>query len=152
MFSKCSFCPSPTLGLFLREEHVIGLSRVLRPPRIPLGISVGKRGLEIACLESRSGLITGDFHRWEGHEGRRARQGPVNVRFSTLHEGRGAGKKTTPGGHDLVNRKKIVREKEKLREEDVLLSTEIKAWSTASCRGRLTTGSSYPVLKRAQCS
>jgi len=32
------------------------------------------------------------------HEGRLPWQGVVNVEFSTFHEGRGTGKKTTPGG------------------------------------------------------
>jgi hypothetical protein len=56
----------------------------------------------------------GDFTGNLGHEGRRVWQGALNVGSSAFHEGRGAGKKTTPGGHDLVNRKKIVNEKEKL--------------------------------------
>src|SRR2546422_10057687 len=47
-------------------------------------------------------------------EGRRAMRGWLNVRFSAFHEGRGAGKRTPVGGHDLVNRKKIVNRKEKL--------------------------------------
>ena len=55
-----------------------------------------------------------------GHEGRRARQGPVNVAFSAFHEGRGAGKTDPPGGHDLVSRKKIVNRKEKLQEKRML--------------------------------
>jgi len=138
--------------LFLRDGRVIGLSRVLRSPCIPLGISVEKRGLEIAGLESRSGLIMGDFHRWAGHEGRGAGKGPVNVEFSTFHEGRGAGKTDPPGGRIIVSRKEIVNEKGRVHEKDVLLSTKIKACSTASCRGRLTTGSSCPGLKHAQCS
>jgi hypothetical protein len=49
------------MGLFVRDGSVIGLSRVLRPPRIPVGISVEKKDLEIAGLESRSGLKMGDF-------------------------------------------------------------------------------------------
>jgi len=61
---------------------------------------VEKRGLEIAGLESRSGLIMGDFTGNSGREGRRARQGPVNVGFSAFHEGRRTGKKTTPGGRE----------------------------------------------------
>jgi hypothetical protein len=56
--------------------------------------------------ESRSGLIIGDFAGNSGHEGRRAREGLVNVGFSAFHEGRGAGKKDPPGGQRLVNRKK----------------------------------------------
>ncbi len=32
-------------------------------------------------------------------------QGLVNVDSSRFHEGRGAGKTTTPGGHIIVNRK-----------------------------------------------
>jgi len=91
--------------LFFRDGRVIGLSGVLRSPRIALGISVEKRGLEIAGLESRSGLIMGVFTSNSGHEGRRVWQGALNVGSSAFHEGRGAGKKTTPGGHGLVNRK-----------------------------------------------
>ena len=83
--------------MFFRDGRVIGLSRVLRSPCIPLGIGVEERGLEIAGLESRSRLIMGDFHRWAGHEGRRARQGPVNVGSSAFHEGRGAGNKPPRG-------------------------------------------------------
>jgi len=37
---------------------------------------------------------------------------------SAFHEERGAGKTDPPGGHDLVNGKKIVRQKEKLQKED----------------------------------
>jgi hypothetical protein len=69
------------------------------------------RGLEIVGLESRSGLIIGDFTGSSGHEGRRVWQGALNVGSSAFHEGRGAGKKTTPGGHDLVNRKNCFRKK-----------------------------------------
>ena len=138
--------------MFLRDGHVIGLSLVLRSPCFSLGIGVEERGLEIAGLESRSGLIMGDFHRWAGREGRRAGQGAVNVGFSAFHEGRGAGKTDPRGGHGLVSRKEIVNEKGEVHEKDVLLSTEIKACSTASCRGRLTTGFSYPGLKHAECS
>ncbi len=47
--------------MFFRDGQVIGLSQVFRSPRIPLAISVEKRVLEIAGLESRSGLIMGDF-------------------------------------------------------------------------------------------
>src|SRR6266705_1470506 len=42
----------------------MGLSGLFRSPWIPLGISVGDHGLEIAGLDSRSGLIIGDFRRW----------------------------------------------------------------------------------------
>ncbi len=65
-------------------------------------------------------LITGV----SGHEERRARQGPVNVEFLGFHEGRGAGKKTTPAGHDLVNRK------EKLQEESVTDSDQAETLET----------------------
>jgi hypothetical protein len=41
-----------------------------------------------------------------------------NVKFSAFHEGRGAGKTDPPGGHDLVNGKKIVTKKEKLEKEN----------------------------------
>jgi hypothetical protein len=57
--------------------------------------------LEIAGLESGSGLRMGDFlvvlGRLAGYEGRRARLGPMNVGFSAFHEGRGAGKTDPPG-------------------------------------------------------
>jgi hypothetical protein len=79
------------------------------------------RGLEIVGLDLGSGLIMGDFTGGSGREGRRAWQGSVNVGSSAFHEGRGAGKKTTPGGHDLVNRKKLFQEKEKLREKALLI-------------------------------
>ncbi len=92
--------------MYVRDGHVIGLSRLLRSPRIPLGISVDTAVLEIAGLESGSGLITGDFHRWAGREGRRVVQRALNVGSSGLHEGRGAGKTDPLGSHDLVNRKK----------------------------------------------
>ena len=98
-------------GLFFRDGVVFGLSRVFRSPCILLGISVDIEDLEIAGLESRSGLTMGDFlvglSRLAGHEGRRARLGPMNVGFSAFHEGRGARKTDPPGGHDLVNRKKL---------------------------------------------
>jgi hypothetical protein len=42
----------------------------------------------------------------------------VNVEFSTFHEGRGAGKSTTPGGRIIVSEKRIVTGKEKLREKN----------------------------------
>jgi len=45
--------------------------------------------------------------------------GPMNVGFSAFHEGRGAGKSTTPGGHIIVSEKRIVTGKEKLREKIV---------------------------------
>jgi hypothetical protein len=41
----------------------------------------------------------------------------VNVGSLRFHEGWGAGKSTTPGGHIIVSKKKIVTEKEKLRIE-----------------------------------
>ena len=98
-------------GLFLQDGRVIGLSRHFRPPRIPLAISVEKMVLEITGLESGSGLIMGDLIAGvSGHEGRRVWQAGLNVRVSAFHEWRGAGEKATPGGHDLVNRKKIVTE------------------------------------------
>jgi hypothetical protein len=83
--------------LFFRDGLVIGLSRVLGSPRIPLGIGVKMRGLEIVGLESGSGRIMGDFHRWAGHEGGRVWQGALNVGSSAFHEGRGAGKRTPRG-------------------------------------------------------
>ena len=42
----------------------------------------------------------------KGDGGRKHMQGLVNVDSSRFHEGRGAGKTTTPGGHIIVNRKK----------------------------------------------
>ncbi len=47
-------------------------------------------------------------------------RGWLNERFSAFHEGRGAGKTGPPGGHDLVNGKKIVRQKEKLQKKGML--------------------------------
>jgi hypothetical protein len=47
------------------------------------------------------------------HEGPGRGGWVVNVEFSAFHEGRGARKKDPVGGHDLVNRKRIVREKER---------------------------------------
>ena len=55
-----------------------------------------------------------------GHEGNRIRQGPVNVEFSRVHEGRGAGKTEPPGGHDLVNRKKNSFAEGKVRGKSML--------------------------------
>jgi hypothetical protein len=43
----------------------------------------------------------------------------VNVEFSAFHEGRGTGKTDPWGGHVLVSRKKIVKEKEKLAKKKV---------------------------------
>jgi len=40
------------------------------------------------------------------HEGRRDRQGPVNVDSVRSHEGRGAGKTDPLGGRILVSKKK----------------------------------------------
>jgi hypothetical protein len=51
------------------------------------------------------------------HEGRKHWQELVNAGFSVFHEGRGAGKKATPGGHIIVNRKRIVNRKEKLEKK-----------------------------------
>jgi hypothetical protein len=44
----------------------------------------------------------------------------VNVELSAFHEGSGAEKIDPPGGHDLVNKKKIVKEKRKVTEEEKL--------------------------------
>jgi hypothetical protein len=55
-----------------------------------------------------------------GHEGRRARLGPMNVGFSAFHEGRGAGKTDPPGGHDLVNRKNCFRKKKSYGRKSML--------------------------------
>ena len=83
-----------------------------------------KRELEIAGLESGSGLITGDFHRWAGREGRWVWHGALNVGSSAFHEGWGAGKKSTPGGHDLVNGKKLFQEREELQEAERMCSED----------------------------
>ena len=53
-----------------------------------------------------------------GHEGRRARQDLASVGFSTFHEGRGARKKATQGGHTFVSRKKIVIRKRKVSRKE----------------------------------
>src|SRR3989442_2400134 len=50
-------------GLVFRDGCIIGLSCVLRCPCFPLGISVESPVLEIACLDSRSGLVLGESHR-----------------------------------------------------------------------------------------
>jgi hypothetical protein len=71
----------------------------------------------------------GDFHRWAGHEGRRVWLGVLNVGSSAFHEGRGAGKKTTPGGHDLVNRKKCFRKKRSYGRESMLILDQGKIGS-----------------------
>jgi hypothetical protein len=42
----------------------------------------------------------GDFTANSGREGRGVWQGELNVGSSAFHEGRGAGKKTTPGGRE----------------------------------------------------
>jgi hypothetical protein len=99
---------------------------------------VEKRGLEIAGLESRSGLIMVDFTGNSGHEGRRAGQGPVNVGFSTFHEGRGAGKKTTPGGHRLVKGKEKFEKKKSYRKTPGVMIVD----------SSLALPSSLPVLLR----
>jgi hypothetical protein len=88
-FSKLSFCRGAILGLFLRDGLIIGLSKVSRSPRIPLAISVENHALEIARLESGSGLIMGDF-----------------VNGISGHERQGAGKTDTQRGPRNVNRKK----------------------------------------------
>jgi hypothetical protein len=59
-FLVTCFCLSMIPGLFVETGLVFGLSGLFRPPRIPLGISVENRVLEIVGLESESGLITGD--------------------------------------------------------------------------------------------
>ena len=63
IFSRTHLLSEPDLRLFLRDRHVIGLSRLFRSLLIPLGISVESPVLEIACLDSRSGLILGESHR-----------------------------------------------------------------------------------------
>src|SRR6266487_3545822 len=59
--SRRSLCLDRIPGLFFRDGNIIGLSGLFRSPWIPLGISVGNRVLEIAGLESGSGLIMGEF-------------------------------------------------------------------------------------------
>ena len=48
---------------FLETGFVIALSDCFGSPWIPLGISVKSQGVEIAGLDSRTGLIMGDFFR-----------------------------------------------------------------------------------------
>jgi hypothetical protein len=73
--------------------------------------------------DPRTGLIIRDFTGGSsGHEGRQARQAELNVGFLAFHEGRGAGKSTTPEALIIVSRKKLLarensHEKEKLREK-----------------------------------
>jgi hypothetical protein len=81
---------------------------------------VERKGLEMAGLKLRSGLIMGDFHRWAGREGKRARRGRVNVGSSAFHEGRGAGKTDPLGGHDLVKGKKLLRRRKSYRRKSML--------------------------------
>ena len=54
------------------------------------------RGLEIGIRADNGRFRCGNSAR----EGRRAMRGWPNVEFSTFHEGRGARKKTTPGGRE----------------------------------------------------
>ncbi len=61
-FSEGGFCLGVILGLFVEDRLVICLSGRFRSPRIPLGISVEDRVLEIMSLDSRLGLILGDFY------------------------------------------------------------------------------------------
>jgi hypothetical protein len=103
---------------------------------------VERRRLEIAGLESRSGLIMGDFvSRISGREGRRPQHYPVNVRFSAFHEGRGAGKTDPPGGHRLVNEERIVSEKERFRKDGwgkgmLIFGKGMACWKGVGCRVR----------------
>src|SRR5713101_6164980 len=46
------------------------------------------------------GAVVSGSERCNGHGGRRDRQGGVNVGNFVFHEGRDAGKKTTPGGRE----------------------------------------------------
>ena len=50
------------MRLFRCGWRVIGLSGLFRSPWIPLGIGVENRVLEIVGLDSRLGLILGDFY------------------------------------------------------------------------------------------
>jgi len=52
------------------------------------------------------------------HGGRKIGMWLVSVGFSRFHEGSGAGKNRLPGGHRLVNRKKIATRKTKDREKE----------------------------------
>src|SRR6266568_1685855 len=61
--SRCSFCPGGIPGLFFRDGLVIGLSGNSRSPCFPLGISVEDHVPEMTGLNSRLGLIVGDFRR-----------------------------------------------------------------------------------------
>ena len=42
------------------------------------------------------------------------------MEFQAFHEGRGAGKTDPQGGHDLVNRKKIVNKKRKAVDKKIV--------------------------------
>src|SRR5438093_11270842 len=57
--SRCSSCLGGILGWFFRDGCIISLSCVLGCPCFPLGISVEIPVLEIAGLESGSGLKMG---------------------------------------------------------------------------------------------
>ena len=50
------------MGLFFDDGRVMGLSGPFRSPCIPLGFSVEDHVLEIAGLDSRTGLKLGDLH------------------------------------------------------------------------------------------
>jgi|SRR5206468_6879291 len=76
---------------------VPGFSTPVDPPRDKRGIVwSGNRGLRFGI-----GADNGRFHcETLRRERRRARRGWLNVEFSEFHKGRGAGKKTTPGGRE----------------------------------------------------
>src|SRR5437879_10202352 len=61
LFSRSSFCLNPDSSLFLRDSRVIGCSGLFRSLCFPLGISVEDHVLEIAGVDSGSGLTMGDF-------------------------------------------------------------------------------------------
>jgi hypothetical protein len=64
-FFETCFCLGWIPALSVENGRIIGLSRLFRSMCFPLGISVEDHVLEIAGLESRSGLIMGEF-RWKG--------------------------------------------------------------------------------------
>src|SRR4029077_11903333 len=70
LFSRPSFCPDGIPGLFLRTGPVIGLSGLFRPLRFSVRQACKIVSLEIVGLDSRTGLIIGDFAGSLGHEGR----------------------------------------------------------------------------------
>src|SRR5713226_5955155 len=60
-FFEACFCLGWILALSVENGRIMGLSRLCRSLCFPLGISVEISDVEIEGLESRSGLIIGDF-------------------------------------------------------------------------------------------